>query len=405
LAQEALQGIRIVEFGIFQLAPVATALLGDLGAEVIKIENPRGGDPSRYPQPVEDLPAPDAPPSLWFDQFNHNKKSVAVDPNTERGREILYKLVQTADVFITNFDPRFVERVKADYESLREINPRLIYVQCSGYGIHGPDKYKPGFDYAAFWARSGLMDRIAEPGGIPRAQRPGMGDNMASLAVGGAVGTALFVRERTGVGQKIDFSLYHFGVWALAFDTLAALHMGRQIRQTDRKIVTNALWNCYKTKDERWIMLVMPQTDRYWPQFCRAIGKPEWENDPRFDSHLKRTQENLTLIPALDEIMATKTAGEWETIAQEFDLIFGRIQTPLEVVKDPQTWENNFFAEADHPSGVKVNFVRSPVQYSEMPATIKSCGPELGQNTEELLLELDYTWDDIADLKSQGVIL
>ena len=158
MADGAFQGIRVIEFGIFQLIPVATAILADLGADVIKIENPKGEDPSRFPQPVEDLPAPTAPPSLWFDQFNRNKRSVALDPNKERGKELLHRLVETADVFATNFDPRFVERVKADYDTLSKINPKLVYCQCTGYGTRGPDKYKPGFDYAAWWARSGMMD-------------------------------------------------------------------------------------------------------------------------------------------------------------------------------------------------------------------------------------------------------
>jgi len=324
---------------------------------------------------------------------------------TERGREILYKLVETADVFATNFDPRAIEKAKADYETLRKVNPRLIYCQCSGYGTAGPDRHKPGFDYAAWWARSGMMDRISGPGEGLRPQRPGLGDNLASPGIAGAIAAALYCREKTGVAQKVEMNLYHMAVWGLMFDVGTALHQGVNLRQTDRKAVTNAMWNCYEAKDGKWIMLVMPQTDRYWPAFCKAVEKPEWENDPKLDSHMKRMEQNLTLIAEMDEIIATKTAAEWEAIAQEFDLVLGRIQTPLEVANDPQAWENDFFAELEYAPGLSFKTVNSPFKFSETPASVRTLAPELGQHTEEILLSLGYTWDDMAGLKNEGVIL
>ena len=405
MAEGAFQGVKVIEFGHFLLVPMATAILADLGADVIKVENPKGGEPARFPIPVENVAPPADFPYLWFHEFNRGKRDIALDVNKERGREVLYKLVETADVFATNFDPRFVERVKADYDTLSKINPRLIYCQCTGYGTLGPDRDKPGFDYAAFWARSGIMDRVSEPGAAPRPQRPGLGDNLCSVAIAGAIGSALFVRERTGVGQKVELNLYQFGVWGIMFDIIAALHIGEQIRQTDRRNVSNAMWNTYQTKDGRWVIFVMPQSDRWWPQFCQAMSRPEWEKDPKFDTHMKRMEQNLTLIPMVEEIMASKTSAEWDEIIKQYDLVGATIQTPLEVAKDPQAWENNFFAEIEHPSGVKVKLLQTPIKFSKTPASIRSVAPELGQHTEEILLESDYTWDDIAELKSQGIIL
>ncbi|MCX6000589.1 MAG: CoA transferase, partial [Chloroflexi bacterium] len=256
-----------------------------------------------------------------------------------------------------------------------------------------------------WWARSGMMDRISAPNQDLRPQRPGLGDNLASPAIAGAIAAALFCRERTGVAQKVEVNLYHMAVWGMSFDIGTALHQGVNLQQTDRKTVTNALWNCYKAKDGKWVMLVMPQTDRYWPSLCRAIGRPEWEKDLRFDSHMKRMQENLSLIPALDRIMASKTAAEWEAIAQEFDLVLGRIQTPVEVANDPQAWENGFFTELEYAPGVSFKAINSPVKFSKTPASVRSLAPELGQHTEEILLELGYNWDDLAAFKNEGTIL
>jgi crotonobetainyl-CoA:carnitine CoA-transferase CaiB-like acyl-CoA transferase len=407
MSQGLLQGVRVVEFGHFLLVPAATVILADWGADVIKVENYKmGGDGMRFAIPIEGQPPPaQIEPSLWFQYFNRNKKSFALDANNERGKEILYELVRSADVFATNLDPAAIEKLKVDYDTLQNVNPKLIYCQCTGYGTRGPDKYKPGFDYAAWWARSGMMDRISTPDAEPRPQRPGLGDNSASPAIAGAIAAALFARERTGMGQKVELSLYHFGVWGLSFDIGTALNQGVNLRQTDRRTVTNALWNCYKAKDGKWIMLVMPQTDRYWPSLCRAFGKPEWENDPRYDTHAKRMNESQTLIPLFGEIIASKTAAEWERVAEEHDVILGRIQTPVEVAHDPQAWENDFFTEMETSPGVPCKFINSPAQFSQSPAQVRAPAPQLGQHTEEILQELKYTWDDITELRSQGAIL
>ncbi|MCP4603303.1 MAG: CoA transferase [Proteobacteria bacterium] len=403
----ALDGVRVVEFGHYLLVPAATTILADWGADVIKIENFLiGGDPNRMALAIEGQPPPaEIKPSLWFQYFNRNKRSIGLNVMTDEGRQILYELAMTADVFATNFDPRAIEKTKADYETLSQINPRIVYCQCSGYGTLGPDRYKPGFDYAAWWARSGMMDRIAALGQDPRPQRPGLGDNLSSVGVVSAIVAALYHRERTGIGQKVELNLYHMAVWGMQLDVGTALHQGINLKQTERASVTNPLWNCYRTKDSKWIMLVMPQTDRYWPSFCRAIGKPDWEHNPRFDTHEKRTEQGSTLISEMDTIIGSKTATEWEEIAQQFDLVLGRIQTPLDVSRDPQAWENGFFTEVEYATGVMLRMINSPVTFSHTPSKIRSIAPELGQHTEEILLELGYTWNDIVALKDQAVLM
>ncbi len=407
MSKGILDGVKVVEFGHFLLVPTATAILGDWGADVIKVENFKtGGDPQRFPSAIEGQPPPDdIKPSMWFHYFNRNKRSIGLDLKTDYGKDILYKLVEWADVFTTNFDPRAIASLKADYETLSKINPQIIYCQCSGFGTDGPDKDKPGFDYAAWWARSGMMDRIAEPGAAPRPNRPGMGDNLCSPGIAGAIAAALYYREKTGVAQKVDLNLYHMAVWGMQYDIGTALHQGVNLNQTDRNTVTNALWNCYLAKDGKWIMLVMPQTDRYWPSLCQAIGKPEWVTDERFDSHAKRMDQNLFLIPAFEEIIEGKTSTEWEQVAQQFDLVLGRIQSPLEVASDPQAWENGFFTELEYTPGVKFKAINSPIKFSQTPAEIRTIAPELGGNTEEILVELNYPWNKIAAMKDAGAII
>jgi len=191
----------------------------------------------------------------------------------------------------------------------------------------------------------------------------------------------------------------------LGFDNETALQLGQEISRTDRRSVNNPLYNDYQTKDGKWIFLAMVQTDRFWPAFCKAMGRPEWEKDARFDSHVSRMKEKVNLIQLISETMAGKTYAEWDEIFKENGLIFGPISTPLEVVKDPQAWDNNFFTEIDHPICRRLKLIRSPINFSRTPASIRSCAPELGQHTEEVLLELDYSWNDIAELKGHGIIM
>ncbi len=407
MTKGALEGVKVVEFGHFLLVPTATAMLADWGAEVIKVENfKRGGDAVRFATPIEGvMPPSELKQSMWFHYFNRNKKSIGIDTKSEKGKKALFRLIERADVFATNFDVGAIEKQGLDYDSLKKINPRLIYCQGSGYGTKGRDKYKPGFDYAAWWARSGMMDRISTEED-PRPQRAGLGDNQVAPAIAGGIAAALYSREKTGQGQKVEVNLYHYAVFGAAFDIGAALNVGVNIPRTNRTKVTNALWNVYKAKDGKWIMFVMPQTDLFWDRFCKAIGKPEWEKDERFDTHQKRIEQNMFLIPAMDEIVATKTADEWDQIARDYDIVLGWVQTPLDVAGDQQAWDNGFFQEvSEEGSDYKFKIINSPVTFSETPATIKTLAPELGQNTEEILLEYGFSWEELSAMKEEAVII
>jgi crotonobetainyl-CoA:carnitine CoA-transferase CaiB-like acyl-CoA transferase len=375
--------------------------LSDWGAEVIKIESLigdawRGFSSLRlYPFEVE-IPAP-------FEADNRNKRSIAFNLRSEEGQRIFHRLVEGADVFVTNMAPATITKLNADYEILTEINPRLIYGVLNGYGERGPDKDLPGFDWTAYWARSGIMLTLGEPGGPPLRPRPGIGDHPTSMLFAGAICAALFCRERTGVAQKVSVALLNCGLWTLLADVSVSLATGKNVPRIGRDESANPLTLTYKTKDDKWIFICMPQADLFWSILCRALGWDDLIDDPRFENSQARVRNAKVLIKMLDEIIVTKSREEWSKIFTEHDVIFGLVQTSADLITDPQV--NQFISTIEHPTYGKLKVVRSPGEFSQTPGGLRSCAPVLGQHTEEILSELGYTWEEIVKLKEQGVII
>ena len=396
-----LQGIKVVEMGLWVAGPATSAVLGDWGADVIKIENPDGGDPVRGLMALGI--ALQLPVNPAFELDNRNKRSVAVNVRVPEGQAVVRRLLREADVFVTNLRAAALKRAGLAYEDVRPDNPRLIYAALSGYGTRGPEKDRAAFDYAAFWARSGAMASLGEPEGPPPSQRPAMGDHPAGLALAGGVAAALYHRERTGAGQQIHLSLFHTGLWMMATDIQTCLITGIAPAPSGRA-VPNALWNHYQTKDDKWFHLVMLQADRYWPRFCEAIERPDLTADPHYADIMTRAQHSLELIALLDGIFATKRLAEWGERFDRYDLVWGPVQPISEVVYDPQARAVDAFAKVPHRSGETIEIVRSPVEFSATPADIRHGAPELGEHTEEVLLEYGYTWEEIGALKGKGAI-
>jgi len=398
-----LEGVKILEVAEYLALPSAVCILSDWGAEVIKVEKPQG-DGLRILDSIEGVAVKDV--NVWWEQTNRNKRGIAVDLWHAEGREIIYELTKRSDVFVSNFTPPVIERFKIDYETLRALNPEIIYAHLTGYGRKGPDRDKPGFDYAAFWARSGIMSRLGPPGTRPPTQRPALGDNLTSGFLAGAISAALYSREKTGKGQAVDLSLYNYGVWGLSMDLVMPLIEGAELPRTDPKAARNPLWNAYLTNDEEWVQFVCLESDRYWPQFCKGLGLDHLEKDPKFESHEMRERNNRELISIIESAISTKTYAEIENgLKKAGEVIYQKVQTPLQVVNDPQALANDFFTEVDHPTGRKIRLIASPAKFSGTPASIRTTAPELGQHTEEVLLEIGYSWKDLGDLKEKGVIL
>jgi crotonobetainyl-CoA:carnitine CoA-transferase CaiB-like acyl-CoA transferase len=379
-----LHGVKVVEMGMWVAAPAAAAVLGDWGAEVLKIENPAGGDPVRALMAMGMAPfEPPINPSFELD--NRNKRSVTVNPHVPEGRQVLLRLLGDADVFVTNLRAGALERMQLSYGDVRQVNPRIVYASLSGYGTRGPERDRAAFDYAAFWARAGAMASLGEPAGPPPTQRPAMGDHLAGLSLAGAVCAALYHRQRTGEGQELHLSLYQAGLWMMATDIEVCLVTGLGYTPTGRA-VPNPLWNHYRARDGRWFHLVMLQADRFWSRFCEAIERSDLATDERYATVLDRAQHSLALIELFDGIFATRTLAEWAERFDRFDLVWGPVQSIVDVVQDPQALALDAFATVPHRTGEEIRVVKSPVEFGSTPARVRHGAPELGEHTEAVLL-------------------
>ncbi len=398
-----MEGVKIIELGHVVAVPSAASILADWGADVVKVEAPGGGDQARGMTHLEGGKVTNGIHYV-FEAMNRNKRGIVLNLKNERGREIMYALVKQADVFMSNFQTNALVKFGMDYESLSRLNPRLIYATVSGYGDKGTKKDKPGYDYAAFWAYSGIMDKVSDPAGVPRRQRPGFGDSITSMCVVSGISAALFARERTGQGQKLSFSLYNTAMWVLQNDIQVALLTGEELPHGNITKTRNPLWNAYQTRDGHWLELCMLQSDLFWSRFCHVTGLTQMEHDTRFASHQKREENCEALIPIISEAFSRKTVVEWEEILEANDLFYARVQRVKEVVNDPQAIENDFFMDFDHPTVGHIKLVASPVLFNGERPPIRLMAPELGQHTEEVLLDLGYSWDDIASLRDEGAI-
>ncbi len=395
-----LEGIKVVETASVYAAPMAGRILADFGADVIHIENAAGGDLWRG----NIMPGVQSDINYGLQNVNRNKRGMTLDLSQDGGREIIYRLLEKADVFLSNFRPRELEKFRLEYETLVRLNPRLICANLTGYGKKGPDRNMPGFEHTGYFVRSGMHHVISVPGTVPLEHVFGTGDSITGMALALGVMTALLARERMGIGQQVDVALFQMGVFALSHDIAGALVTGQDRQQLPRKDVINPVSLFYQTKDGRWFQLAVTQPDLYWSRICRAIGREDLEHDPRFASDAPRRANHAALFSILDEVFRSKTLDEWRVILGREGLPWAPMQNLPEVISDPQARANDFFVPFEHPVYGRIEEVANPINLSKTPATIRMPAPEFSQHTEEILLELGYTWEDIERFKQQGVI-
>ncbi len=399
----ALSGIRVVELGMWAAGPACSAVLGDWGADVVKIEDPRTGDPMRGFQ-VRSKADPNQRVSPSFAVNNRNKRSVTLNLHTEIGRTVALDLIGKADVFVSNWRPRALERLGFDPATLTARFPRLIFGQLTGYGHVGPERDRAAFDYGAAWARAGIMASIGEPSGPPPGARPALIDHPTGLSLAGGIAAALFERTRTGKGQIVRTSLFQMGLWMKAVDLQAAMLGGALPLPESRFVAVNPLFNFYRTADGRWLYLIMMQGDRHWRDFSRAIGRDDWADDESLQTMRGRFEQRTEIIAQLDALFSTKSFDQWAEILDRHHLFWARVQNDDEVLADPQAAALEAWGDVVDAAGESMTLLKSPIGFSRSETSLRVAAPEVGQHTEEVLLEHGYTWERIAELKEQGAI-
>ena len=398
---DILKGVRVVEVSSWLFVPAAGAVLADWGADVIKVEHPITGDPIRGLTNVESTGALMNPNT---ELPNRGKRSIGLDIATDEGRKILYRLVESADVFLTNFLPDVRRRLGIDVDDIRARNHRVVYALGTGQGSLGPESERGGFDLASAWARGGAAYQMTPIGGEPPNQPGSFGDLSGGMNLAGAVAAALYRRERDGHAPVVEVSLYATGMWWMAQAvTAGAVGVTREFRT--RRNPFNALVNYFPTKDGRWLCLVFLQADRWWPDLCRHLGRPDLVDDPRFVHAEARNSHVEECTQVLDGVFSTRTLAEWRERLATLEGVWAPVLSPAEIREDPQALENGYLPEVDKGEGRIYQGIASPVRFDGSPIGTLSGAPEHGQNTEEVLLDLGLGWNDITALKDQGVAL
>ncbi|MDO8616149.1 MAG: CoA transferase [Dehalococcoidia bacterium] len=396
-----LEGVKVVEMGLWVAGPAAAAILADWGADVIKIEPPTG-DPFRgLFASVMGSPASVNPP---FELDNRGKRSLVLDLEKPEAREIAYQVIDRADVFITNNRPRVLEQYGLDYETLHARCPRLVYGQVTGYGPDTEARDTAAYDIGAFWSQAGIAMALTAPGGAIPQQRGGMGDHMTGQACAGAVCAALYSRERTGEGQRVSVPLVRVGVYMIGWDTMLSLRLGVPILTYDRRHAINPIIDCYQAGDGRWFWLLLLQADRHWGDLCAALGREDLMGDERFANIETRRVNAPALVDELDAVFAGKSLAEWAEAFKAHNVWWAPVNQVQEVIKDPMVRAAGAFVDVPTPDGGSVPMVATPADFSTTRWQPRGIAPELGQHTEEVLLELGYDWDRIIALKEAGAI-
>lgn len=402
--EQPLEGVRVIDCGIYHAGPGGPAILGDLGAEVVKIERPKTGDPIRMVKRIGTVPL-ELPGgrSIFFEGANRNKKSITLDLSTSEGQAIIHRLTSRSDVFMTNMRRPAVERLNITYPVLKEINPNLIYASVSAFGPKGPDRDRGGFDYQG-QARSGFMYSLGEDGMPPLVSQFGIIDQITAIMTSHQILTALYMRERTGAGQEVHVSILGSATFLLYFNILISQMGGFEVPRHNHAIA-HPMRNHYQCADGRWLMMTLTPPERYWGSLCRALGRPDLENDPRFDTEDKRFEKSAELVAIFDDIFMMRTRQEWLDIFSEYDLFCCGVNSFMELEHDPQIIENEYLTDLDHPTLGKIKIPGYPVHFNGNCVQANRAAPELGEHTDEILTEVGgYSRSEIERFREDGVI-
>ena len=391
-----LEGVRVLDFTVYQQGPQASLVFADLGAAVTKVEAPGFGDLGRVLGSMgEDRFSP------YFLAHNRGKRSITLNLKNEEAKRICLQLAERSDVVVHNFRPGVMERLGLDYDDMRKVNPRVIYGHASGWGTKGPRAEHPGFDLAA-QAQGGIIGVTGEPDGYPLPAGAAVADYVGAINLALSVISALFVRERTGKGQKIETSLLGGQIAMQAWEIQYYIAHGQTGKAGRGHALIPTIWRVFKTADSYVVIGGMPENR--WADFCDAIGRPDFKEDPRFAQYGERMANRDELYSILDDVFVEQPTSYWMPRLFEADTICAPVATYDELVDDPQVRANEYIVEVDHPTRGRIPVVGAPWRFSETPAEIAPAAPELGQHTEEVLQELGYSWDQIGELREKNAL-
>jgi crotonobetainyl-CoA:carnitine CoA-transferase CaiB-like acyl-CoA transferase len=397
-----LDSYRVVELGMWVAGPGAGGVLADWGADVIKVETPIGDPMRRLFKLLAGHGQTESPP---FDLDNRGKRSVVVDLAVPEGAEIVRRLLRDADVFVTNLRPEAVERLGLGPDDLLADFPRLVYASVSGYGLEGPDMGRAGYDVGAFWARSGIASLMAPDGIAPPGIRSGMGDHVTAMTTVAGILAALLDRERSGRGQLVEASLLRTGIYTVGWDLGIQMRFGKIGSIRPRTTEMNPMCNCYRAGDDRWFWLLGVEADRMWPKLCEAIDRPDLLTDERFSTARGRRHDASALVEVLDEVFARSTRDELTERFDLHDVWWAPVNTPAEVLEDPQAIAAGAFIDVPAGEGAPAHrAVATPILFHGHGVLPVGAVPGLGQHTDEVLRDAGFEPADIERFRAAGAI-
>lgn len=406
-APRPLAGITVIEAAAWTFVPSSGAVLADWGADVIKVEHPITGDPQRGLISSGLVTGDAGGANYLIEQPNRGKRSVGIDLGNPDGRAVLDRLLEHADVFVTSFLPRVREKLGLDPETIRKRHPHLVYALGTGQGTRGDEASKGGYDGSSYFARSGIADMLTPHDSPHLVDQPsGFGDLMGGLTLAGGIAAALLARERGQQPPTVDVSLLGLGLWNLGFPVVAAkLYEGKDMPPHDPDNLPNPIARAYyQTADKRHLTLIMLESDRFWPDLCEHLDRPELITDPRFADAESRRANNRECIAILREIFATRTLDDWCTRLRTLQGVWSPVRTALEAHDDSQAIANGYLPKIQTAEQVELAVVANPVRFDEIAAQPRSAAPAHGQHTEEVLLDAGFDWDELSRLKESGAI-
>ncbi|WP_028829739.1 CaiB/BaiF CoA transferase family protein [Proteocatella sphenisci] len=395
-----LKGVKVVELATFVAAPSCTKLMADWGADVIKVEALFGdairGMGGTFNSPMTEDENP------MYELENGNKLGIAIDIKDEKGMEVLFKLLENADVFVTNIREQSLAKSGLSYSQLKDKFPKLIHAHILGYGEAGPLKDKPGFDYTAYFARGGVSMSLMEKGTSPANTAAGFGDHYAGMGLAAGILAALYKQAKTGQGERVTLSLYHAALFGMGL-MITTSQYGNEM-PLSRKVPNNPLMTTYQCGDGRWIQLALIQYNKWFPKFCKVIDREDLINETRFNTITAVVNCTDELVSIVEKEMMKKNLDEWSALLEEADLPFEKLQTVNDILECEQAWANNYLFKTKYSNGNEGILVDTPVRFETMGIKEYMPAPKLGEHSAQILENIGYTADQISELQNSGVI-